>query len=206
MKIIHPVCRLCRREGQKLFLKGERCYSPKCPIEKKGALPPGQHGQRGRRRLSDYGRQLREKQKVKRLYGVSELQLKKYFTQALKDRKSKTGEAILSLLESRLDNVIFRLGFAPSRALSRQLINHGHVFIDGQRVDKPSYQLKTGQTITLSSKSLSSTPVKKVLAEKYQPPSWLKKKAAVGKVDHFPTRKEIDVDTDEEFIVEFYSR
>lgn len=201
-----PVCRLCRREGKKLFLKGERCYSPKCPIEKKAAFPPGQHGPRGRRRISDYGRQLRAKQAFKRMYGVTERQLKNYFKRAKKDKTGKPGEVLLSLLESRLDNVLFRLGFVPSRSVSRQLVTHGHVLVDNKKVDQAGYQVKAGQIVTLSPKSLKLIQVKKAIAEKYQPPAWLKKKAAVGKMDHFPKREEIDTDIEEEIIVEFYSR
>lgn len=205
MKYTGPDCRRCRRESQKLFLKGSRCYSPKCPIEKKNALPPGQHGQKGRYRISDYGKQLREKQKVKRLYGINERQMKNYFTAALQE-KGKTGEALLSLLESRLDNVIFRLGLASSRASSRQLISHGHVFIDNRRVDKPSYQARPKQLISLSSKALTIPDVKKTLGEKSQPPAWLKRKAAVGTIDHLPKRDEIDTAIEEGLLVEFYSR
>lgn len=201
-----PVCRLCRREGKKLFLKGERCYSPKCPIEKRIALPPGQHGPKGRRRISDYGRQLRTKQAFKRMYGITERQLKNYFQKAREDKTGKSGEVLFSLLESRLDNVLFRLGFVPSRSLSRQLVTHGHVLVDNQKVDQPSFQVKPGQIVTLSPKSLKLTQVKKAIAEKYQSPPWLKKKAAVGKMDHFPKREEIDTDIEEELIVEFYSR
>lgn len=199
-------CRLCRREGAKLFLKGERCYSPKCPIERKGAVPPGQHGQKRRRRQSDYGRQLREKQKTKRLYGVLERQFKNYFKKATKAREA-TGEVLLQFLERRLDNVVFRLGLVPSRSLARQLVNHGHVLVDGKKVDLPAYQVKLGQIIALTTKGLAIDQVKKSLAEKERKiPTWLERKAAVGKMTHLPKREEIDVDIDEHLIIEYYSR
>ena len=199
-------CRLCRREGVKLFLKGERCYSPKCPIERKGAVAPGQHGQKRRVRLSDYGRQLREKQKAKRLYGVLERQFKNYFQKAAKI-KGETGAVILQLLERRLDNVVFRFGFVPSRSVARQLISHGHVLVDGRRVNIPSYQLKPGQMVTLSPQGLKIDLVKKAITEKERKlPAWLKKRAAVGKIDHLPKRDEIDADVDEHLIIEYYSR
>lgn len=199
-------CHLCRREGIKLFLKGERCYSPKCPIERKGAVIPGQHGQKRRSRLSDFGRQLREKQKTKRLYGVLERQFKNYFKKAAKEKET-TGEVLLQLLESRLDNVVFRLGLAPSRSVARQLVSHGHVLVDGKRVNIPSYQLNPGQIVSLVPKGLEIDLVKKSLAEKDRKiPDWLKRKAAVGKMIRLPGREEIDVDIDEHLIVEFYSR
>lgn len=205
-KYIDAKCRLCRREGVKLFLKGERCYSPKCPIERKGAVPPGQHGQKRRRRLSDYGRQLREKQKTKRFYGVLEQQFENYFKKAAKVKEA-TGGMLLQLLESRLDNVIFRLGFVPSRSVARQLISHGHVLVDGKKVNISSYQVKPGQIVTLAPKGLEIEQVKKSLAEKERKiPIWLERKAAVGKVARLPKREEIDVDIDEHLIVEFYSR
>lgn len=199
-------CRLCRREGIKLFLKGERCYSPKCPVERKGAVIPGQHGQKRRKRVSDYSRQLREKQKTKRLYGVLERQFKNYFKKAIKDRET-TGEMLLQLLETRLDNVVFRLGLVPSRSVARQLVSHGHILVDGKKVNIPSYQVGTGQIVTLTTKGLGIDQVKKSLAEKERKvPDWLKRKAAVGKIARLPKREEIDVDIDEHLIVEFYSR
>jgi small subunit ribosomal protein S4 len=199
-------CRLCRREGKKLFLKGERCFSPKCPIERKGPVPPGQHGQRRRRRLSDYGKQLREKQKAKRLYGVLERQFKNYFQKA-SQRKEATGEMLLQLLERRLDNIVFQLGFVPSRSVARQLVSHGHVLVDGKRVNLPSYQLKPGETVSLTPKGLAMEIVKKSLKEdERKRPDWLKRKAAVGKMERLPKREEIENDIDEHLIVEFYSR
>ncbi|PJC28326.1 30S ribosomal protein S4 [Candidatus Shapirobacteria bacterium CG_4_9_14_0_2_um_filter_39_11] len=199
-------CRLCRREGTKLFLKGERCFSPKCPLEKKGAVAPGQHGLKMRRRLSEYGVQLREKQKAKRTYGVLERQFRRYFKKAFKKR-GVTGEALLQLLESRLDNVVYRLGFVPSRSVARQLVRHGHILVDGKKVDIPSYQVKPGQVINLNPKAMKMEVVKKSLAEKKKEiPSWLQKKAAVGKIIRLPTREEIGADIAEQLIVEYYSR
>jgi small subunit ribosomal protein S4 len=200
-------CRLCRREGTKLFLKGERCYSPKCPIERKGAVPPGQHGQKRRRRLSDYGQQLREKQKVKRTYGVLERQFRRYFEKAAK-AKGEKGKVLLQLLESRLDNVVFRLGFVSSRSMARQLVSHGFVLIDGnKKVNIASQQVKSGQMISLTSGGLNLDYVKKSLAEKGRKiPDWLTRKAAVGKMIRLPEREEVEADIDESLIVEYYSR
>jgi len=199
-------CRLCRREGTKLFLKGERCFSPKCPLEKKGAVAPGQHGLKMRRRLSEYGVQLREKQKAKRTYGVLERQFRRYFKKAFKKR-GVTGEALLQLLELRLDNVVYRLGLVPSRSVARQLVHHGHILVDGKKVDIPSYQVKPGQVINLNPKAMKIEVVKKSLAEKKKEiPSWLQKRAAVGKIIRLPTREEIGADIAEQLIVEYYSR
>jgi len=202
---IGPKCRLCRREKMKLFLKGERCFSAACPIEKKGAVPPGQHGLKSLRRQSDYGKQLREKQKVKRIYGLSETQLKNYFQKAIKVRQA-TGEFLLQMLESRLDNLVCRLGFVASRALARQLVTHRHILVDGKKVNIPSYQLKPGQVVSLDKKALDLTEIKKSLAEKPKLPDWLKRKAAVGQMVRLPKRDEIGSDIDEQLIVEFYSR
>ena len=150
-RYIGPVCRLCRREGVKLFLKGERCYTPKCALEKKN-YAPGQHGQQQRRKLSNYGVQLREKQKLRRIYGLNEQQFLNYFTKAA-SQKGATGENFLVLLERRLDNVIFRLGLASSRSAARQIVRHGHVTVDGQKVNIPSYQVRVGQVVSLKDKS-----------------------------------------------------
>jgi small subunit ribosomal protein S4 len=199
-------CKLCRREGTKLFLKGERCLSPKCPIEKKGALPPGQHGQRGRRKISDFGAQLREKQKVKRFYGVLERQLRRYFRLAAK-KQGRVGERLLRLLETRLDNIVYRLGFISSRSLGRQLISHGHILVDGKRVNIPSYVVEPGQVISVASRALGFSQVKKSLADKSLIiPGWLERKAAAGRVLRVPNREEIGLDVDENLIVEYYSR
>ena len=200
-----PKCRLCRREKVKLFLKGDRCFSPNCPIEKKGAVPPGQHGLKSSQRQSDYGKQLREKQKTKRIYGLTERHLKNYFQKAIKVRQT-TGEFLLQMLESRLDNIFYRLGFVSSRNLARQLVTHKHVLVDGKKVNIPSYQLKPGQVVSLDKKALDLPEVKKSLAEKTKLPDWLKKKAAVGQMVRLPKRDEIEGDIDEQLIVEFYSR
>ena len=150
-RYIGPVCRLCRREGVKLFLKGDRCNTNKCALEKKN-YAPGQHGQQQRRKLSNYGVQLREKQKLRRIYGLNEQQFLNYFTKAA-SQKGATGENFLVLLERRLDNVIFRLGLASSRSAARQIVRHGHVTIDGEKVNIPSYQVKVGQVVSLKDKS-----------------------------------------------------
>lgn len=191
-------CKICRREGKKLYLKGDRCYSPKCPLERKGAVPPGIHGPKRRKRLSEFGHQLREKQKAKRIYGVSERQFKRYLEQ---------GEKLLPILESRLDNVVYRLGFVPSRSIARQIVSHGHIQVDGKKVNIPSYQLKPGQTVSLTSRGLGIDDVKKMLSNKdYRVPVWLKRKAAVGKMERLPERSEIDTEVDEKLIIEYYSR
>lgn len=199
-------CRLCRREGVKLFLKGTRCFSPKCPIERRGGVPAGQHGQRGLRRLSEFGVQLREKQKAKRLYGVLERQFRRNFEQAAKVREA-TGEALLQLLETRLDNVVYRLGFTLSRGIARQLVTHGHILVDGKKVNIPSYRVRSGEIISLAPKGLKISQVKTALEEKDRViPGWLERKAAVGKVVRLPKREEIDASINEQLIVEFYSR
>jgi len=199
-------CRLCRREGVKLFLKGERCFSPKCPIERKGAVPPGEHGPKRRRRVSDYGRQLREKQKVKRLYGVLERQFRRYYRQASK-AKGVRGEVLLQILESRLDNVVFRLGLTGSRSLARQMVSHGFVQVDNGRVNVSSYQVKPNQIVSLTNKGLQLEHVKKSLADKdIKIPSWLQRKAAIGKMVRLAKRDEVEANIDEGLIIEYYSR
>src|ERR1044071_8151718 len=147
-RYIGPVCRLCRREGMKLFLKGERCYTEKCAIEKRN-MPPGQHGRLRKAKMVGYGVQLREKQKVKRIYGVLEDQFRRYFEQAERTRGGITGETLLQLLERRLDNAVYRMGLATSRAQARQLVKHGHFLVNGKKVDIPSYQLRQGDVVTL---------------------------------------------------------
>lgn len=205
-KILDYKCKLCRREGQKLFRKSERCYTPKCPLEKKGAVVPGFHGQRGRFRLSSFGQQLREKQKLKRIYSVSERQLRRYIDLATR-KPGKAGENLIQILELRLDNVLYRLGLAPSRSVARQLVSHRHVQVDGRRVNIPSYLLKLGQIVSLTTKGLEIDSVKKILANKeYRPPAWLQKKAVIGKIDKLPKREEVDTEVDEKTIIEFYSR
>lgn len=206
MARITKKCRLCRREGTKLFLKGARCFSPKCPIEKKGAVPPGVHGVKYTGRLSEYGVQLREKQKVKRTYGVSETQFKRYFSEAVR-QKGERGENLLRMLETRLDNVIYRLGFAPSRAAARQLVVHGHVRVNGKKVRIPSYRVNVGDKITLSKKALQINYIQEWLSRgEVKPPGWLKKLNSGGEVLSLPTREQMPSDVDESLVIEFYSR
>lgn len=201
------VCRLCRREGQKLFLKGDRCYTEKCAIANR-AYPPGQHGQ-GRSKTSEYGQQLREKQKAKRYYGLLESQFKGYFVMASK-RPGQTGENLLSILESRLDNVIYRLGFGMSRAEARQLVGHGHFTVNGRKVDIPSFLVRPGMVITLREASRNLEKIKaNVEANAFrQPPKWLEYDAAnlIAKVTALPTREDIDLPIEEHLIVELYSK
>lgn len=201
------VCRLCRREGQKLFLKGDRCYTEKCAVDRR-QYAPGQHGQ-GRTKASEYGTQLREKQKAKRYYGVLENQFRNYFEIASK-MKGKTGENLLSLLESRLDNTVYRLGFAMSRAEARQLVLHGHFTVNGRKVNIPSYLVKPGMVITLKEGSRGLDKFKSVIeANSFrQPPKWLDYDAATfsAKVLAHPTREEIDLPVTEQLIVELYSK
>lgn len=198
-------CKLCRTAGEKLFLKGERCFS-RCPIDRKGAVPPGQHGAKRRRRLSDFGIRLAEKQKLKRIYGLSESQMKKYFTQARKV-KGSTGEMILQLLESRLDNLVYRLGFSPSRRLARQLVSHKHVLVNGEIVNIPSFIAKPSSVISLDTKASTIASVKALLKKKENAlPTWLERKAIVGKFSRLPKREEIDSNINEQLIVEYYSR
>jgi small subunit ribosomal protein S4 len=201
------VCRLCRREGQKLFLKGDRCYTEKCAIDRR-QYPPGQHGQ-GRTKASEYGTQLREKQKAKRYYGVLENQFSNYFDMALK-MKGKTGENLLSLLERRLDNTVYRLGFAMSRAEARQLVLHGHFTVDGRKVNIPSFIVKPGMLLTLKESSRSLDKFKSVIeANSFrQPPKWLDYDAGTlsAKVVATPTREDIDLPVSEQLIVELYSK
>lgn len=199
-------CRLCRREGRKLFLKGARCSSGKCPIDKKGAQPPGMHGTKRTKRLSSYGIQLREKQKVKRMYGMLEAPFHRLFTIA-KKHKTATGEALLVLLERRLDNIVYKLNLAPSKYLSRQLITHGHVLVDGKKLAVPSYLVTEGQTVSLTPKGKSMVAkVVELAPVEQEVPLWLKKEANKGTVLRFPERKELDPDINENLIVEFYSR
>lgn len=193
-----PKDRLSRREGFDLFSKGAKLT--------RLAVPPGVHGPRGARMTSQYGRQLREKQKVKRLYGVLEKQFRKYVDEALKT-KGNTGETLLSLLERRLDNVVFRLGFALSRPQARQLVSHRHVLVNGKKVNIPSYQVREGETISLSPKALEIPSVKKLLGEKEKKiPAWLKRKAVVGMVARRPKSEDIVEPISIQDIVEFYSR
>ena len=200
-------CRLCRREGQKLFLKGERCYSTKCAIEKRN-YAPGQHGQ-SRKKLSEYGLQLREKQKARRYYGVLESQFRKYFEMALKT-KGVTGENLLKILESRMDNVVYRLGLATSRPEARQLVRHAHFTVNGKKVNIPSYLLKVGDVIAVTEKSKNSPKFKAILDSTNGRivPKWLEFDAdnLTGKVVAMPDREDIDMPVSEHLIVELYSK
>ena len=203
------VCRLCRREGVRLHLKGERCFSGKCAIEKR-PYPPGEHGQkRTRRRVSDYGIQLREKQKLRRIYGILERQFRRYFAQATR-RSGVTGEALLQFLERRLDNVVWRLGFASSRALARELVNHGHFAVNDRPVNIPSYQVRQGDTVAVTGSSRSLPPIVASVATAggRRLPPWLEIEgdAMRGTVLSLPARDEIDTQIQEELVVEFYSR
>ena len=181
-RILDVKCKLCRREGRKLFLKGERCLGLKCPIDRKGAIPPGMHGQKRKAKLSDYGKQLREKQKAKRIYGISERQMRKYFDKAKQQTAKKnenkigTGENLLRFLESRLDNALFRSGLVPCRSAARQIITHGHVTVDGKKNNIPSYQVKINQILSIGSKAMAIPIVKANLQKNQQPPKWLIKK------------------------------
>jgi small subunit ribosomal protein S4 len=213
-----PVCKLCRREGEKLFLKGERCFSPKCAIEHR-AYPPGQHGhdsQFRRGRASDYSLQLREKQKVRRIYGVFERQFRRYYAEALK-RPGMTGANLLILLERRLDNVIYRLGFAESRSHARQLVTHGHFNVNGRRTDVPSMMLRPGDEVTLREGSRKRVyfkgggdlpSIREILATRQSVPEWLEldTNQLTGRVVRAPERAEIDLPVNEQLIVEYYSR
>jgi small subunit ribosomal protein S4 len=206
-----PVCKLCRREGEKLFLKGERCFSPKCAIERRN-YPPGPHGRQSqwrRSRESDFGKQLRAKQKARRVYGVLEKQFRRYYKQALKSR-GLTGLTMLQMLESRLDNVIYRLGFASSRSQARQLVSHGHFVVNGHRTNVPSMQIKEGDNIELRDGSRSKTYFKELndFAKERTAPEWVERdlKKFTGSIKRLPERTEIDANLNEQLIVEFYSR
>ncbi len=198
-------CRLCRREGQKLFLKGERCYSGKCAIEKRN-YAPGQHGQ-SRKKMSDYGLQLREKQKAKRFYGMQEKQFRNLFEKAAR-RQGKTGENLLILLETRLDNAVYRLGFASSRKEARQLVVHGHFTVNGKKVTAPALELKAGDVIKVKEKSTNSPKFKEIKEMSITVPSWMAVdvEKLEGKVVAVPTREEIDTPVAEHLIVELYSK
>jgi small subunit ribosomal protein S4 len=207
-----PVCKLCRREGEKLFLKGTRCTSPKCPFERGRDYPPGEHGRMARfrrRRPSDYSRQLRQKQKARRIYGVLERQFRRYFREAER-RSGLTGENLLILLESRLDNIIYRLGFADSRSQARQLVQHGHFVVNGHRTNVPSRIIRPQDTIVVRDGSRKRTYFKEraeMLGEG-SVPTWLSldAKNLTARMVQVPTREEIDMAVDEQLIVEYYSR
>lgn len=205
------MCRLCRREGAKLFLKGDRCYKPSCPIEKRGTQPPGQHGATARRKaLAGYGQQLREKQKVKRIYFVLEKQFRNYFERANR-LKGITGENLLFLLERRLDNVVYRAGFSTSRRQARQLVNHGHVRVNDRKVDIPSFQVKVGDVISIKDNSTANPHVEGAwsTAAGRGRPSWIAPadgNTFSATVSTLPRREDIDSNINEQLIVELYSK
>lgn len=208
-RYIGSVCRLCRREGMKLFLKGERCHSEKCAIERRN-IPPGQHGRSRRRKVSAFGLQLREKQKARRVYGVLERQFHRYYERAAK-MKGITGENLLSLLERRLDNVVYRLGYGTSRTQARQLVRHGHIKVNGRKVNIPSFQVKQNDTIEVKEKSTKNPTILAALeATAHQPtPSWLEvdRDALKGHVIGAPRRDElVQIQLNEQLIVELYSK
>ncbi len=201
------VCKLCRRERQKLFLKGQKCYTDKCPIEKRN-YPPGQHGVSRRTKISEYGVQLREKQKIKRVYGLLETQFRNYFEKAVK-QKGKTGENLVKLLERRLDNVVYRIGFASSRKQARQLIKHGHILINSKPVDIPSYLVKVGDLIQVKEKSKKLDAIhnslKRVKDNTY---NWITvdKATLSGTFVQIPERVDVPLEANEQLVVELYSK
>lgn len=201
------LCRLCRREGEKLFLKGDRCYTDKCAFERR-KYPPGQHGT-SRTKISDYGIQLREKQKVKRIYGVLERQFRRYFEEAQK-KKGVTGELLLQFLELRLDNIVYRLGFAANRRQARQLVNHGHIKVNGRVVNIPSYRVKAGDMIEVKEESRKIPFIEENISkvEHRGVPTWLELSPQEfrGRVLNVPAREEIPLDVKESLIVELYSK
>jgi small subunit ribosomal protein S4 len=202
-----PVCRLCRREGMKLFLKGERCYTEKCAIEKRN-MPPGQHGRLRKAKMVGYGVQLREKQKVKRIYGVLEDQFRRYFEMAERTR-GITGVTLLQLLERRLDNAIYRMGLATSRPQARQLVLHGHFLVNGKKVDIPSYLLKSGDVVAVRETSRQNATILHAAEEVKGRgiPQWLQQEGDLGgKVVSIPTREQINLPVQEQLIVELYSK
>ena len=207
-RYIGPVCRLCRREDMKLFLKGDRCYTDKCGYERR-AYAPGQHGQNRRRKASDYGEQLREKQKVKRIYGIAERQFRGYYFRASR-MKGVTGENLLILLERRLDNIVYRLGFASDHAEARQLVRHGHFQVNGTHVNIPSYLVRVNDVITVREKSKKIVRLSDSLAavDRRGVPQWLEldKDNFRGKIKSFPAREDFTMPIREQLIVELYSK
>ena len=202
-----PVCRLCRREGLKLFLKGERCYTDKCAIERRN-YPPGEHGQ-GRPKFSEYSLQLREKQKLRRIYGVLEGQFRRYFQ--LADRsKAVTGEALLQSLERRLDNIVYRMGFTNSRSEARQLVRHGHFLVNDHKVNIPSYLVRTGDIVTVREKSRRVARIQEAmeLAQRRGVPEWLEMtpESFAGRVKALPARADLTLPVNEKLVVELYSK
>jgi small subunit ribosomal protein S4 len=207
-RYIGPVCKLCRREGRKLFLKGARCLSPKCAIDRRGETPPGFHSAR-RRKPTEYAIQLREKQKARRIYGVLEHQFRQHYKVAAR-KAGATGETLLRILEMRLDNVVYRLGLADSRSQARQIVNHGHIAVNDKKTDIPSYVVKVGDVVTVRQGSKEKDYFKLIAKElsRKSPPAWLTLDAAQmsGKVMAAPTRAEADTGIEDQLIVEFYSR
>lgn len=202
-----PVCRLCRRAGEKLYLKGDKCYTDKCPVDRR-SYPPGEHGQ-GRRKVSDYALHLQEKQNLRRIYGVLERQFQRYYELAAKT-KGVTGDTLIQILERRLDNVVFRLGFGASRAQARQLVMHGHVAVNGRKVDIPSYLVKPGDVIAIRERSRELDLIKANVeaAQQRGVPGWLSfsPETVSGEVLELPRREQIDLDVEEHLVVEYYSR
>ena len=202
-----PVCRLCRREGMKLYLKGEKCLTPKCPFERR-PYPPGMHALK-RRKPTEYGLQLREKQRARRIYGILERQFRKHFADAER-RPGVTGESLLQILETRLDNVVFRLGVAVSRNQARQIVRHGHIRVNGRRLDIPSALLRPGDELAVRPQSRELQHFQERMAEvqSQRIPGWLQLDPAtmIGRVLAYPSRQEIDTPLNEQLIVEFYSR
>jgi small subunit ribosomal protein S4 len=207
-----PVCKLCRREGEKLFLKGTRCLSPKCAIERR-AYPPGEHGrdsQYRRGRSSNFAMQLREKQKARRIYGIMERQFRRYYSDALR-RPGLTGSNLLTILESRLDNVVYRMGFADSRNQARQLVQHGHFAVNGRRTNVPSFIVRPGDVVTVREGSRSRTyfkDLRQIMQDRPPTPEWVRIDGdnLEGNVERMPERHEIDIPINEQLIVEYYSR
>ncbi len=203
-----PKCKQCRREGEKLYLKGEKCLGPKCPVTRR-AFPPGQHGPTSRAKVTPYGVQLRQKQKAKRIYGLMEKQFENYFMKAA-SRQGDTGVFLKQFLEMRFDNIAFRLGFAKSRAQARQLVGHGLLAVNGKSVDIPSYQLRAGDIVTIKENKINKGAFKEIKdrLSKHQAPGWLTVDAAnaTGKVINRPTAEELEQSFDAKLIVEFYSR
>lgn len=207
-RYIEASCRLCRRERQKLFLKGTKCFTEKCPVERRG-YPPGQHGQTRRQKISEYGVQLREKQKIRRMYGLMENQFRNYFDEAL-HQTGRTGESLVKLLERRLDNVVYRLGLAPSRKAARQLVTHGHLMVNNRVVNAPSYLMKPGDAVQVREKSKKFEVIHssmKRIKDNMLPP-WLNldKASMVGTFLNVPERADIPLNANEQLVVELYSK
>jgi small subunit ribosomal protein S4 len=207
-RYIDPSCRQCRRERQKLFLKGTKCFTEKCPVERRG-YPPGQHGQNRRQKITEYGMQLREKQKVRRSYGLLEKQFRNYFEKAL-SQSGRTGESLVKMLERRLDNVVYRLGFAPSRKSGRQLVTHGHVLVNNHAVTVPSFLLKAGDVVQIREKSrkldLIHSSMKRVKDSGVLPWLSLDKATMTGTFLSIPERADVPLNANEQLIVELYSK